>query len=34
VPLKELLQINGIDDSCKLFLHGMDNPRRLSNSPS
>ncbi|KAJ4310097.1 hypothetical protein N0V84_011147 [Fusarium piperis] len=21
VPLKELLQINGIDDSCKLFLH-------------
>lgn len=25
VPLKELLQINGIDDSCKLFLHGMDS---------
>lgn len=24
VPLKELLQINGIDDSCKLFLHGMN----------
>lgn len=26
VPLKELLQINGIDESCKIFPHGMYPP--------